>query len=389
MKTPILRKYATLLTTAKAIPFSLLTVDGVDFITGATFAAGDIQISIDGGAYVDTANLPVAEGNSYRLILTVAELTGRRIRLSIVDQTGTKFWLDTDVIIETFGNAAAMYAFDFDTASVAQTGDSYARIGVNGAGLTSLATSTNLATLLTRLTAARAGNLDELAAANIPTDIDTLLSRLTSARAAALSDLIDAGRLDTIFDSILENVAGLSGAAMRGTDNANTTTPDNVTIGAIANYVDTLEAANITINNFVDTLETVIGTPSGASLSDDVAVVQQLAAAVKLVTDELPNSGALTSIAQAANLATAQAILRKLEQGIIIGAAVAGTLSATQATTDLTGYTDGQLIGAVIVWTSGVCNGERTDITANTAAGLLTYTAMTLAPSNGDTFKII
>jgi len=362
MKTPILRKYATLLTTAKAIPFSLLTVDGVDFITGATFAAGDIQISIDGGAYVDTANLPVAEGNSYRLILTAAELTGRRIRLSIVDQTGTKFWLDTDVIIETFGNAAAMYAFDFGIASAAQTGDSFARLGANGAGLTSLATSANLA---------------------------ILLDRLTAARAAALSDLINDGRLDAIFDSILANVAGLSGAAMRGTDNANTTTPDNVTIGAIANYVDTLEAANVTINNFVDTLETVIGTPSGASLSADVAVVQQLAAAVKLVTDELPDSGALTSIAQAANLATAQAILRKLEQGIIIGAAVAGTLSATQATTDLTGYTDGQLIGAVIVWTSGVCNGERTDITANTAAGLLTYTAMTLAPSNGDTFKII
>jgi hypothetical protein len=47
----------------------------------------------------------------------------------------------------------------------------------------------DLATLVGRLTAARAGYLDELAAANIPADIDTLLARLTAARAGYLDEL--------------------------------------------------------------------------------------------------------------------------------------------------------------------------------------------------------
>lgn len=75
--------------------------------------------------------------------------------------------------------------------------------------------------------------------------------------------------------------------------------------------------------------------------------------------------------------------------GIITGSAQTGTLSTTQATTDLTGYTDDQLIGRTIVWTSGNADGEATDITdyAN-ASGLITFTALTTAPANGDTFVI-
>lgn len=56
---------------------------------------------------------------------------------------------------------------------------------------------TDLDTLITRLTAARAANLDEITAArlaelgatNIPADIDTLLARLTAARATLLDNL--------------------------------------------------------------------------------------------------------------------------------------------------------------------------------------------------------
>ena len=75
--------------------------------------------------------------------------------------------------------------------------------------------------------------------------------------------------------------------------------------------------------------------------------------------------------------------------GIITGSAQTGTLSTTQASTNLSGYADDQLIGRVVTWTSGACDGESTDITdyANTN-GVLTFTALTTAPSNGDTFKI-
>lgn len=48
------------------------------------------------------------------------------------------------------------------TGNTPQTGDSFARIGVTGSGLTSLASNADMATLLGRLTAARAGYLDFL-----------------------------------------------------------------------------------------------------------------------------------------------------------------------------------------------------------------------------------
>lgn len=97
-----------------------------------------------------------------------------------------------------------------------------------------------------------------------------------------------------------------------------------------------------------------------------------------------------SGLATAANLATVDTVVDGIAAGIITGAAATGTLSTTQATTNLTGYADDQLIGRVIIWTSGAADGEATDITDYAATGgLLTFTALTTAPGNGDTFKIV
>lgn len=78
-----------------------------------------------------------------------------------------------------------------------------------------------------------------------------------------------------------------------------------------------------------------------------------------------------------------------MTSGIIEGAAQTGTLSTTQATTNLSGYADDQLIGRHITVLSGNAEGEQTDITDYaSASGLLTFTALTVAMANGDTFKI-
>lgn len=78
------------------------------------------------------------------------------------------------------------------TGHTAQTGDSFARLGAPaGASVSAdiLAIDNFVDDLESRLTAARAGYLDELAAANIPADIDTLLGRLTAARAGYLDNI--------------------------------------------------------------------------------------------------------------------------------------------------------------------------------------------------------
>ena len=171
-----LRKYAILLTTAKAIQFTLYQVDGIDIEPAATFAAGDIKISKNGGAEVNTTNLPTDEGQGYRLILTAAELTASRIRLFIVDQTATKVWLDIEINIETFGNASAMFVTDFDEVMR----------GTDDAALASVATE---------------ARLSELDAANLPTDIAAILTDTGTSLPAALNAI--AAYIDTEVAAIL------------------------------------------------------------------------------------------------------------------------------------------------------------------------------------------
>lgn len=110
----ILRKYNE----EAIINFSLFTPDGIDFVSDATFAAGDIVIMSDEGAEANSTNLPVDEGTGYSLTLTAAELSAARLKIYIVDQTDPKFWLDTSINLETYGNASAQHAFDLDSATV-------------------------------------------------------------------------------------------------------------------------------------------------------------------------------------------------------------------------------------------------------------------------------
>jgi hypothetical protein len=75
---------------------------------------------------------------------------------------------------------------------------------------------------------------------------------------------------------------------------------------------------------------------------------------------------------------------------IVSGTAQTGTLSTTQMTSDLSEATDDHYIGRIIIWTSGVLANQATDITDYAgSSGLLTFTAVTEAPSNNDTFIIV
>ncbi len=73
----------------------------------------------------------------------------------------------------------------------------------------------------------------------------------------------------------------------------------------------------------------------------------------------------------------------------VVGLAVTGTLSVTQASTNLAGYAVGSLIGRVITWGGATVIGQAAVITAYDGAGLVTWApALTAAPLNGDDFTI-
>lgn len=97
-----------------------------------TPAAGDVKICIDGAAAANVTNLPtaIAMGNSavWDFSLTLGEITGKQIIVTVAD-SATKAVDDTGFEIETYGNASAQHAFDLGTASTAQTGDNFARLG--------------------------------------------------------------------------------------------------------------------------------------------------------------------------------------------------------------------------------------------------------------------
>jgi hypothetical protein len=97
-----------------------------------TPAAGDVKVSKDGAAAANIGTLPtaIAMGNStiWKFVFTDAELQAAFVSVTVSD-SATKAVDDTGFSIETYGNASAQHAFDLDTASTAQTGDAYARLG--------------------------------------------------------------------------------------------------------------------------------------------------------------------------------------------------------------------------------------------------------------------
>jgi len=166
----------------------------------------------------------------------------------------------------------------------------------------------------------------------------------------------------------------------------------------------TLPANQSTIIGHIDTEVAAIlvdtGTTIPGLISDLDAVVDTVKAETALIvadtnelqTDDIPGMiNALDAVVDTVKVDTAaiKVVTDVLTLGIITGAC-SGTPTTTVSDSDLTGYTDDQLIGRYIVFTSGNADGEMSAITdyAN-ASGVITYDALTLAPAASDTFKIV
>ena len=113
-----LRKYGV----EAKIPFPLVDYGETDFeSTPVSHASGDTQIMKNEGAFANTANAFVHEGNGiYTITLTATEMEAARIVVTIID-SATKTWEDQAVNIDTYGNASAQHAFDLDVALSATT----------------------------------------------------------------------------------------------------------------------------------------------------------------------------------------------------------------------------------------------------------------------------
>ena len=204
------RKYGVQTT----IHFPLYETDGVAFKVDAADGGTDCNIMKDEGVETTCVNDFVDEGTGYSLVLTATEMEAAEIMIYVID-SAAKVYLDWPMKIETYGNASAMHAMDFDDA-------------VRG-GMTALPNAA--ANAAGGLPVSSAGGLDLDNDVNDQLEINHLdhLFKTTYDPAAK------PGTADALLNELIESDAGVSRYTVnaleqgRGTNSANTTTPPTVT----------------------------------------------------------------------------------------------------------------------------------------------------------------
>lgn len=166
-------------------------------------------------------------------------------------------------------------------------------------------------------------------------------------------------------------------------------------IAAVKAQTAAIETDTQSIETKVDTVDTnvdAILVDTGTTLQAELDGIQ---ADTEDIQTRLPAAltagGNMKADALAINGSTdAAAQLARSAATIVNAAAIAGTLSTTEMTTDLTETTNDHYNGRIIIWTSGALLNQATDITDyDGGTKKLTYTAITEAPTAGDTFIIV
>ena len=350
------------------------TVDNNVLAAGATgFAAIDTVVDailVDTGTTIP-ASITALNDVAATDIVSAGAITTSSGAVSTVTTVGTTT-TNTDMRgTDSAATAANLATVDTNVDSILVD---TAEIGTAGAGLTNI----NLPNQTMDITGNLSGSVGSVtggatsaAQTTAQNDLDIItgasgVNLLTATQASIdaieadtnelQTDWANGGRLDLLLDAIPTT-------AMRGTDSAalaSVCTETRLAELDAANLPADLDAVLVDTGT---TIPALIGTPA-ADVSADIAAVKVDTAAT------LVDTVILTSVFK-------------------VGAAVAGTLSTTQMSTNLTEATDDHYNGRLITWTSGVLLEQQTDITDYTGATkVLTFTTTTDAPSSTDTFVI-
>jgi len=194
--------------------------------------------------------------------------------------------------------------------------------------------------------------------------------------------------IDTVVDAILEDTAEI-GAAGEGLTNINL--PDqtmNITGSIDGNLSGSVGSVTGHTAQTGDSFAIVNGDHGLVSIQDDVDAI--------LIDTGTTLDGNITAIKAVTDALTPATAAKMAISGgtMVAGAAATGTLSTTEMTTDLTISVNDQYNGRILIFasntTTAALQGQATDITDTvTTDGKLTFTALTTAPVNGDTFIIV
>lgn len=327
--------------------FEVYDIDGVDLDTDWVPVAADMELIKDGGTSTQCTNTAVDEGVTYSITLTATEMQCARGVIKIQD-AATKVILDKVMTFDTYGNASAQHAVDFDdavrsgltalpnAAAEAAGGLIVSTLGTTDADDTltatgfatptnitagTITTTTNLTNLPTIpanwLTAAGTAadfttevvaGMNDLSAAQVQTEVDTALATI------GLDHLISSAlptnwATDVAAGSVFDNVADDGTAVFdRTTDSLqairdNTAwdtatgfaTPTNITAGTITTTTnltnlptipaDWLTAAG-TAADFTTEIQTGLATPTNITAATGIVLsgVTHTSAVIPTVT---------------------------------------------------------------------------------------------------------
>src|SRR3990167_8009424 len=241
------------------------------FQVNPTLAAGDVKVSLDGGPFNNLATLPVvtpASGTMVKVTLSASEMNADNINITFSDVAGNE-WCDLSVNIQTSTNQIDALSTAAALATVqADTDDLQTKIGTP----TGVSVAADIADvegkvddLEGRLTDTRAGYLDNLSAGavtlestaqSILADTDDIQAKIGTPKGTSFSaDLADIeSKVDDLEGRLTELRAGYL---------------DNLSAGATA-----LESTAQSVLADTDDLQTKVGTPTGASVSADLADIE-------------------------------------------------------------------------------------------------------------------
>lgn len=202
MSQQALRKYGVQAT----FDFELYEVDGVDLRTDWVPAQSDCEVMKNGGASTMCDNTATDEGSTYSIVLTSTEMEAARLVIKIVD-AGAKVFLDKVIIVETYGNAAAQHAMDFDDAD----GSSLTEVGGDGAQLTAINLpnqTMNIAGTITTVTGDVQGKVDGTVTGKTPAEAGDAMNLAADAIKAVSYDESTAFPLTAVNGSTLTEAGG-------------------------------------------------------------------------------------------------------------------------------------------------------------------------------------
>lgn len=298
------------------------------FQANPTIASGDFKVAVDDAAPANLTTLPVVDADFTKRIkvtLSALEMNGDNITFIGSDAAGSE-WCDITINIQTTATqidnlvrsttpantldiaATGEAGLDFDnikvatgattltnitvptvstlTGHTAQTGDSFARIGVAGAGLTNVDLPNQTMDITGNITGNLSGSVGSVTAAVVTDAASRTASKAdVSNLDAAISTRAPASEYDTEMARITANVATETKQDLQATLAEQAKVPKSD--GTVSWNATALASIETQVDNGVDN---VLGTPTAGSLGDYVKRIKFIVSNEWDITESNGNS---------------------------------------------------------------------------------------------------